>query len=179
MADTQRTKSALATLLADNTSGDISPQDLRDLMESMALSYGGLYISSSAATSIGTSDTWTKVGGTTTTTNLNRFDSPASNRLRYTGSPAVHGVILATFSVTPAAADKVWQFSLHKNGSVVTPSIVEQKIEVTSVNDANLMVLTDVELTTNDYVELYVKNVTDTENVTVDHLSMFALGLFK
>jgi hypothetical protein len=32
MADTQRTRAALQTLLADNVTGDISPQDLRDFL---------------------------------------------------------------------------------------------------------------------------------------------------
>jgi hypothetical protein len=32
MADTQRTRAALLTLMADNTTGQISPQDLRDFM---------------------------------------------------------------------------------------------------------------------------------------------------
>ena len=35
MADTERTLAALATLLADNSSGDISAQDLRDLLISV------------------------------------------------------------------------------------------------------------------------------------------------
>lgn len=41
MVDTARTKAALQTLLADNTSGDISPQDLRDLMESISAPVDG------------------------------------------------------------------------------------------------------------------------------------------
>lgn len=35
MPDTRRTLSALQTLLADNTSGDISPQDIRDMLVSV------------------------------------------------------------------------------------------------------------------------------------------------
>lgn len=35
MVDTVRTLSALQTLLADNTSGDISPQDVRDMLVSV------------------------------------------------------------------------------------------------------------------------------------------------
>ena len=35
MVDTARTLAALQTLLADNTSGDISPQDIRDLLVSL------------------------------------------------------------------------------------------------------------------------------------------------
>ena len=35
MADTKRTLAALQTILADNTDGDISPQDIRDLLVSV------------------------------------------------------------------------------------------------------------------------------------------------
>jgi len=44
MADTVRTRSALLTLLADNTSRDISPQDMRDVLVSVHGVYGGLYV---------------------------------------------------------------------------------------------------------------------------------------
>lgn len=37
MTDTQRSRSALQALFADNTSGDISPQDLRDFLASTKL----------------------------------------------------------------------------------------------------------------------------------------------
>lgn len=43
MADTIRTISALQTLLADNATGDISPQDLRDMLVSLANAYQQLY----------------------------------------------------------------------------------------------------------------------------------------
>jgi len=35
MADTERTRSSILSLFADNTSGDISPQDLRDFVVTM------------------------------------------------------------------------------------------------------------------------------------------------
>lgn len=44
MVDTVRTKAALQTLLADNTTGDISPQDLRDMLVSIMGVYGGIHI---------------------------------------------------------------------------------------------------------------------------------------
>ena len=37
MVDTARTLAALQTLLADNTAGDISPQDVRDMLVSQAV----------------------------------------------------------------------------------------------------------------------------------------------
>jgi len=44
MADTIRTRSAILTLLADNTTRAISPQDVRDAVVSMHGVYGGLYV---------------------------------------------------------------------------------------------------------------------------------------
>jgi hypothetical protein len=43
MADTIRTRAALLSLLADNTSGDISPQDIRDFLVSVHGVYGEIY----------------------------------------------------------------------------------------------------------------------------------------
>lgn len=48
MADTQRTLAALLAILADNTAGDISEQDLRDLLVSVFGGYGGIYLTSAA-----------------------------------------------------------------------------------------------------------------------------------
>lgn len=54
MADTSRTLAALQALLADNTSGAISPQDLRDMLLSLASGYGSITVlnGSTAQTSI-------------------------------------------------------------------------------------------------------------------------------
>jgi len=43
MVDTQRTKSALQTLFADNVTGDISPQDLRDFLVTVMDRIGGYH----------------------------------------------------------------------------------------------------------------------------------------
>ena len=55
---TQRSKSALDTLFADNTSGDISAQDLRDGFDSIFGGYGGLYLAASVSPpAVGTTQT--------------------------------------------------------------------------------------------------------------------------
>jgi len=53
MADTIRSREALLALLADNTSGDIRPQDVRDVLVSVHGVYGGLYIQDNATTQAG------------------------------------------------------------------------------------------------------------------------------
>lgn len=59
MADTPRDLTALLALLADNTSGDISPQDLRDFVVSVLGEYAEIYVhdGSTAQTSITTTPT--------------------------------------------------------------------------------------------------------------------------
>lgn len=49
MANTERTTAQINSLLADNTSGDVSPQDLRDAIASIFGGYGGLLLSLSGS----------------------------------------------------------------------------------------------------------------------------------
>lgn len=61
MADTQRDTASILALYADNTSGLISPQDLRDGIVSILGAYGGLRADGSAAQMTGLNSTPTKV----------------------------------------------------------------------------------------------------------------------
>jgi hypothetical protein len=67
MADTPRTLSALLALLADNTSGNITAQVVRDLTVSLYPSRGQLELASGGAveTTFGSSGTYVPVAGTT------------------------------------------------------------------------------------------------------------------
>jgi hypothetical protein len=61
MPDTQRDTTSLLALFADNTSGNISPQDLRDGVVSILGGYGGLRADGSAAQMTGLNATPTKL----------------------------------------------------------------------------------------------------------------------
>jgi hypothetical protein len=63
MADTQKTLAALITLFADNTSGDISPQDLRDFLVSVFGGYGSIYVNGGSTAQTGISGTPAKMTG--------------------------------------------------------------------------------------------------------------------
>lgn len=52
MVDTVRTLAQLQALLADNATGDISPQDLRDFLVSVLGVYGSVYVLDGAAAQI-------------------------------------------------------------------------------------------------------------------------------
>jgi hypothetical protein len=182
MVDTVRSKSALATLFADNTSGSISPQDLRDFLETMHKSYGGLYISASAATTPGGTATPLKALGTTTATNLRNFTMPANNRLMYTGTPSIHTHGVISFTSSTASANKTLSYYVYHyddsagSGAVIAHSQMKRRHSNTDVGTGALHF--DVMLDTNDYIELWVANDTDTTNFTIDHAYMFILGMF-
>lgn len=170
MADTVRTVSALKTLLADNTSGAISPQDLRDMLVSLVPGWGSYYISTPAATTIVTPGTFVKAAGTTTAINLSdRFDMPANNRLRYLGTPDVHVRAAASLSLTCAADSQDLAVAVRKNGNPLTGAEISLKI-VTGASEVALALEVDCNLSTNDYLELWVTNETAANAVTLTHL---------
>lgn len=181
MPDTLRDLAALQTLLADNTIGDISPQDVRDFLYSMKRPHGSIYITSSAETSIALVSTPVKVAGTTAlsdNTSHYLFDMPASNRLRYTGSPDCHAHIAISLSMTAAANNKVAELSVYKNGTTrLEHSVIERKI--TTGSDVGATALhADCNMSQNDYIELWIANNTDSANMTISKMYMFALGMF-
>jgi hypothetical protein len=63
MADTARSLSDLQALLADNATGDISPQDLRDFLVTSLGVYGGIYVSDGAAAQGSIDTSYTKITG--------------------------------------------------------------------------------------------------------------------
>jgi hypothetical protein len=134
-------------------------------------SYGSFYISASAPTSIGFTQTWTKAAGTTTTDLLQNFDANSvNNRLRYLENETAIFHVDVSFSMTAASANKTFRFGIAKNGTILTQSIVARKIATsTDVGAASAHAL--LSMATNDYVELFVANWTDDTNITIDFAS--------
>lgn len=174
---TQRTKAELDALLADNNERLITPAKLRDMLESLACTNGSLYVTTPAATTIATPSTFVKVAGTTTmVSGAHRVDMPQDNRLRYLGIATVHIHLVANLSVSCAANNQHISFAIFKNGVKVDHSQMDHLIGTGT--DVKIMAIhADMDLTTNDYVELWVSNETSTGAVTVEHGYMFFMGM--
>lgn len=181
MADTSRSKSTLATLFADNTAGDISPQDLRDFLESMHRPMGSLYVSTPAAVSV-TVNEWIKANGTTTSVSLRAFTMPANNRLQYTGTPSTHVHGVMTFSMSMSGVNDQLQVAAYHyddsaaSGSILAHSIITRYVTGSDVGTGALHF--DVTLDTNDYIECHVRNLDASTDITLDNLYMFMMGMF-
>jgi len=179
MADTQRTIAGLIALLPDNTTGDISPQDLRDLVVSMKPGFGEMYISSPASTTINTPGTFEKIAGTTllssTPTPVN-WSMPANNRLQYDGvADRIVRVSCAISATIDGSTNKETRFRLGKGGT--THADTEgQQFFVVNAQVENITLLGVFQVSTGNYIEAFCTNVTDTTGVTVQSMVMDAMS---
>ena len=179
MADTRRTLTAILALLADNTAGDISPQDMRDAITSASPEYGALYIDTASTTTITGAGTPTKAAGATTS--LGGSDGmtvSTSNRITYTEAPTIKALVLMAASSTCSLSTQTLAFSIAKNGTQVAGSIVNRKIG-TGSDEGAFALFTVVELAQNDYVEMFVQNNSSgSGTVTLTKGMMAVLSIF-
>jgi hypothetical protein len=162
MADTKRSVVALKVLLADNTSGDISPQDVRDFLVT------ALGVTGSIVTPLGsttgqalTADTWTKCTLFTEEQSLGVTASHADDRLTMPIAGTYFGT--TSFSMESTAPNVTFEFALYLDG-VITELGASRKVstanDVGSASFAGLAVCT-----TNQYTELWVKASANTNLV--------------
>lgn len=172
MTDTPRSVTDLIALFADNTAGDISPQDARDLIESLANGHGEIYVSAAGATTLADTSTWVEVAGTYTLTASARNWAMATNaRLNYTGTAARDALATAMISVTSPSNNQVIEWAIALNGTPVTSSVIQRKIG-TGADVGALAVQAQVEVSPTDYVCVMVRNITSAANVTAEKMNL-------
>ena len=105
------------------------------------------------------------------------FDTDGVNgRLRYTGATTRVFHVACTISVGPFVSNDQFVFGIARNGSVLSTSKVIQKTNNSGeVMSTALHVM--VTLAHNQYLELYVGNMTAGRNVEIYSLNFFALGM--
>ena len=167
MADTVRSMAEILALMPDNTTGDISPQDMRDAVVSLEPAIGRCFISVPSATTISDTLTPVKAAGTTTAVSgLNNISMPANNRLRYDGTAPINAIIWASMSMTALAASQSVFLSVAKNGVVLPDSLAIDEVGIGGGVERTHAVTVD-SLSQNDYVEVFVQNTTSTSSITL------------
>jgi hypothetical protein len=121
-----------------------------------ASSYGSMYMQSNASASNTT--IFIKTTGTTIAgSNLNNF-THTNGRLAYTGSNTI--VVCASGSVwsSYAVSNNVHTYTFAKNGTVITESVTQGSPQGGGGTKFNIPFSVIVQLSTNDYLEVYMKN---------------------
>ena len=144
--------------------------------------HAGMYISSTASTTITVAGTYYKMAGTTTSTALLRFTMPTNNRLTYTGTRSRHFHIVGQTSISPDAGNnqtlgiQIWHWDDSAgSGSLLTHSIA--RTIMASADTFQMATHADVALDTNDYIELHVTNETSTNGVTAENMYVFCCAM--
>lgn len=180
MADTPRTLSTLLAQLADNTSGNITAQVMRDLIVSAMPSRGQILLSAgSTATTFTGAGVYTPVAGTTA------IDSdvptawvtmPANGQLRF--DKAVAEVVLAnaTLEVLPAANNKRYTFTFAKNGTPLADLAFMVTFGNLGGNPAGVFLSGLVAMGAGDILTVVVRCDTDTTAITASVLTLSGVG---
>ncbi len=133
---------------------------------------GSLYLSESTtptATSLTTVSTYYKIAGTTTAGTLQRFTA-SSNRLTYIGNQQITGKVIAIIGARSPCTNGDFTIVIAKNGTAIAnptgsmaPSANNQSFQIT--------LATEVDLSTNDYVEVFIRtNNSGTNTITIDNI---------
>ena len=180
MAETQRTVAQIYALLADNVLSAISPQDMRDALETWRPAVGEIYVPAAASDAITISNTsdYFEASGmawTLSATESHLFDESAGNgRLTYTGVADVVVRVSLSVSMTAVGNNQLLHFRIGKN---TTPDDASEIIRFVGtgadIGSSATHLLTT--LSTGDYVSMWARNETSTGNVSVEVANLQAI----
>ena len=134
-------------------------------------------VGNATATTIASTANYVKVAGTTIIGNNMGFDNGGgiSNRLRYTGAVTRMFHVAVSFSFSTASNSQNVEFAVFKNGVRIDSSVQETKTGTAGdVQSTALHVVAT--LATNDYLEVFCRNLSTASNVTVKNLNFFAMN---
>lgn len=129
-------------------------------------------VGSGATTTLSPTGTSFKLSGTTTSNNLFRFSRGATdNRLQYLGSKKRFFRVSGATSFQASASGTVYIFFIAKNGVIINQSKVY--LNSNSVNDILAPPIEAiVELTTNDYIEVFAQRYSGSGNILTVSLNL-------
>lgn len=153
MPNVSRTRTALLALLADNNSGDITPQIVRDALVSIMGGIGGIYAQDAAAAQA-TTESYQKVIGFTGAFSDDEISSDAVDDKITVLVGGVYTVYCG-FSFFDGS-NRTYTFSIAVNG---TPTAIEMARQLGGSGDVgNSSMFGPIPLSANDEITILVKS---------------------
>tara|TARA_R110002020_G_scaffold129753_1_gene290293 strand:+ start:410 stop:1000 length:591 start_codon:yes stop_codon:yes gene_type:complete len=182
MADTSRTVTDMASNLFQDSqaAGSITPQDLRDFLETCQVKQGSIYVSTASATTIAgqanvTANSLTNMVAVetaatftlSTSPTANEFDMNTDGQLRYTGTPTTNVFFTASvmLEIVTSAVSKEMVMAVTKNGTIITGAKTGGMSPSVTVNSTPMSISGYASMATNDYLNIWVGNVDSTDNL--------------
>lgn len=182
MADTPRTLAQLLALAPDNTSGLISPQDLRDMLVSLYPSRGQFELATggATATTFSGANVYTSVKGTTqidTTVCTTCVTMPGNGQLAFTKAVEQVALVNATLEVLPSANNQRYTFTFAVNGTPKANLAYTAYYGNLGGNPAAVFLSGLVRIAAGDVLSVVVRNDTDTHALTAQTFTVSAIGV--
>jgi len=137
-------------------------------------SYGEMYVSSAAATTVTTSGTPVKVAGTTTAGDLKDFSMPTDNRLVFNGTSTKMCKIDIFVSATQSVNSTRWtEWSIAKNGTVIAATKIQRDHSNNTDRGASAIGAL-ISMDPDDYLEIYVDHETSGSTATAHQMIVTA-----
>ena len=194
MADTSRTVTDMASNLFQDSqaAGSITPQDLRDFLETCQVKQGSIYVSTASATTIAgqanvTPNSLTNMVAIETAATFtlstaptaNEFDMNTDGQLRYTGTPTTNVFFTASvmLELVTSGVDLELVMAVTKGGTLVTGAKTGGFGPRVTTNSVPMSVSGFTSMATNDYLNIFVGNVDSTGNVVARMAQLTAFSL--
>ena len=129
-------------------------------------------VNNTTDTTIGLSNVnvWVKASGTTTANSGNSKFTHASNRLTYTGAFSTSFQVNVNSNVRSGSPSQVISIGIAKNGTILVESEMTIRTDIANQEYPGSTAC-QLDMTTNDYVEIFVKN-TSSSNMRVSDLNV-------
>lgn len=118
------------------------------------------------STNISSSGVPVLTAGTWVSELSSQFDSTAAGRLTYTGGKDVCLAVTISATLSPdGGGSRDLELHLYKGGVAVTNAT--QNATISSSDPGNIVLVWELAFSTNDYIELWISNNTNTTDITV------------
>lgn len=179
MVDTQRTVADLISRLPDNITGQISAQDVRDLVETLRNGHGEIWAVGQLAV-VTVQDVWLELTGPglwTETPDSHRWSMPNPGHLRYNGIVPARVHVAASMEVDiVTGANKTVQMAVGVNSLPYTPSVTQQVVGSGTAHESTALHAAPT-LNPGDYLSLLVLNHDSLDDINVDFCNIFAMDM--
>lgn len=129
------------------------------------------------ATVISATNTFYKIAGTTSASSINQKFTHANSKLTYVGG--ITRIFQVLVLATPeASSTNVIEVKIYKNGVAINETLQTCVIPTGSNSFENLGLHGITELATNDYIEVFIRNVSATVNIVVKNLHITITEIF-
>lgn len=184
MAQVAKSIADVLTELADNTSGNINPERVRNAVMSLVPDYGVIYLTTPRVIGISSSLTWYSCHDPTVISAVlgeSFGEETGMGGLQYVGISSIRNILLfASVSVTSVNATQELEFRFCQNTTVDVVHSHQEVITSTAYTNKNLNLLAIISApVTNTSWRVEVRNRTTASNVTISHLVMAGIAFPK